>query len=296
MCHRWFGSIAATALLLGLVRSASAGQAPAGYQPPRTPDGQPDIQGVWEHTRSFAGTIECEYDVNGQTGAHENFNPPTDDKPKAPRPARPSPCGPASYQFSNVAVGLKVPMQPWARAKKDEMYKKIYAIGAVITSPFDLMPGARCLPYGLPSAHALVGPHQFLQPPGYVVILDEQSHQYRSIPLDGRPHLGESIRLWMGDASGRWVGNTLVVETTNFNDKTWWDMAASFHSEAQRTVERFTIVDADTINYEITFEDPKVLTGPFKGLSTGFKRAKPGDELLEEECLEGTRLDNYFVK
>jgi hypothetical protein len=173
------------------------------------------------------------------------------------------------------------------------MYKKIYAVGAVIKSPMDLMPGARCLPYGLPDTHALVGPHQFLQPPGEFVILDEQSHQYRVIPVDGRPHVGRDIHLWMGDASGHWEGNTLTVETTNFNDKTWWDMAASFHSDAQRTVEHFTIVDAQTISYDITIEDPKVLAEAFKGLTTTFRRAKKGDELLEEECLEGIRLENY---
>jgi hypothetical protein len=65
---------------------------------------------------------------------------------------------------------------------------------------------------------------------------------------------------------------------------------------AQRTIERFTIADAETINYEITIEDPKVLTEPFTGMSTTFKRSKAGDELLEEECLEGVRLENYGFK
>jgi hypothetical protein len=114
--------------------------------------------------------------------------------------------------------------------------------------------------------------------------------------VDGRAHAGDGIRLWMGDPVGRWEGNTLVVETTNFNGKTWWDMAASFHSDAQRTIERFTVVDADTIGYEITLEDPKVLTAPFTGMTNTFKRGKKGDELLEEECLEGTRLENYGFK
>jgi hypothetical protein len=278
--------------------SAAAGQTPAAsdYVPARTPDGQPDVQGVWEHRRTFAGSIECEYDINGQTGAHENFNPPTDNKPRAERPRKEGPCGPDKYSFANVTLGLKIPLQPWARAKKDEMYKKIYAIGGQIESPFDLDPVARCLPNGLPRAHALVGPHMILQSPGYVIIVDEQSHQHRSIPLDGRPRVGEAVKLWMGDPRGRWEGNTLVVETTNFNDKTWWDMAATFHSDAQRTIERFTIVDAETITYEITIEDPKVLTEPFKGMTTTFKRAKAGDELLEEECLEGNRLENYGFK
>jgi hypothetical protein len=298
MWNRWLPSLIGPALLVVLAGAAPVeAQKPAArYDPVRTADGQPDIQGFWEHNRSFAGSIECDYDINGTTGAHENFNPPTDDKPKTARVRREGPCGPDSSQFGNVALGLKIPLQGWARARKDQLYKKIYAVGAVIESPFDLDPSARCLPNGLPRTHALVGPHQILQPPGAVVILDEQSHQYRSIPVDGRGHVGKGIRLWMGDPVGRWEGHTLVVETTNFNGKTWWDMAASVHSDQQRTIERFTIVDADTITYEITIEDLVVLTEPFKGMTTTFKRGKPGDEMLEEECLEGTRLENYGFK
>src|SRR5947209_19012544 len=117
-----FQTSTATAMLLGLLGSTSAaGQAPtAAYTPSRTPDGQPDIQGLWEHGRSFAGSIECEYDINGTTGNHENFNPPTDDKPSAPRRRRETPCGPDTTSFGNVTIGLKIPLQPWARTKKDE--------------------------------------------------------------------------------------------------------------------------------------------------------------------------------
>jgi hypothetical protein len=290
---------AAFVAVAGVTSTAAAQTAPApasAYTPSRTADGQPDIQGVWEHRSSFAGSIECEYDINGTTGAHENFTPPTDDRPQAPRQRREGPCGKDTSRFGNVAIGLKIPLQPWARQRKDEMFNRIYAVGSVIESPYDLDPVARCLPNGLPRTHGLVGLNQFLQPPGYVVILDEQSHQHRIIPLDARPPLGDDIRLWLGDSRGRWEGNTLIVESKNFNDKTWWDMAATSHSEAQRTMERFTVVDAETIKYEITFEDPKVLSQPFTGLTLNFKRARPGDEILEEECLEGNRLENYGFK
>jgi hypothetical protein len=220
-----------------------------------------------------------------------------------------TPAGPDSLRYEATITDPKVFTQPWTitmpiyrRAEKDarileyEMFQKVYAVGAVIQSPFDLDPQSRCLPNGLPRTHALVGPHQILQPAGKIVIIDEQSHQYRSIPLGHRTHLSGDVRLWLGDPVGRWEGNTLIVETTNFNDRTWWDMAASHHSSEQRTIERFTVVDADTINYEITIEDPKVLARPFTGLSTVWKRAPKGDELLEEECLEGVRLENYGFK
>ncbi|PYR32192.1 MAG: hypothetical protein DMF90_24065 [Acidobacteria bacterium] len=291
-----FCAAVGTAVLGTLAVQAAAGQTRASYVPALTADGQPDIQGVWQHRRALAGSLECAYDINGTTGNHENFNPPLDDKPRAARQKREGPCGPDTTTFGNIALGFKIPLQPWARAKKDEMYRKIYAVGAVIDGPFDLDPPARCLPMGLPRTHAFLGPHQILQPPGYVVILDEQSHQYRVVPVDARAHVGSGIRLWLGDATGHWEGNTLIVETTNFNDKTWWDQAATFHSEAQRTVERFTVVDANTINYDLTIEDKNILTEPLRGLSTTFQRAQKGEELLEEECLEGNRLENYGFK
>ena len=83
----------------------------------------------------------------------------------------------------------------------------------------------------------------------------------------------DGIDFWMGDSRGRWEGDTLVVNVSNHNDKTWFDMAGNFHSEALKLVERYTLVDADTIQYEVTVEDPKVFTRPWK-ISMPFHRHK----------------------
>ena len=91
----------------------------------------------------------------------------------------------------------------------------------------------------------------------------EWSQVYRLIYTNGsKPR--EGIDFWMGDSRGRWEGDTLVVDVTNHNDKTWFDMAGNFHSEAMQLVERYTMLDADTIQYEVTIEDPKVFTRPWK--------------------------------
>ena len=102
------------------------------------------------------------------------------------------------------------------------------------------------------------------------MIFYEMIHEARIIPLDGRPHLPPSIRQWNGDSVGRWEGNTLVVETTNFNGKGWIATSAAAgrirgipQSEALHVVERFTRVDADTINYEVTIDDPNAYTSPW---------------------------------
>ena len=93
----------------------------------------------------------------------------------------------------------------------------------------------------------------------------------------------------MGDSRGRWEGNTLVVDVTNNNDKTWFDVIGSFHSDALHVVERFTVVDAKAIDYEATIEDPKVYTRPWK-LALRLERIHEKDyELLEEACHEGER-------
>jgi hypothetical protein len=125
-----------------------------------------------------------------------------------------------------------------------------------------------------------------------VAILYEMIHEARLIPLDGRPHVGASIRTWNGDSRGRWEGDTLVVDITNYNDKgsvatnvATQRVRAIPQSEQLHVVERFTRVDENTINYEATIEDPKVFTAPWK---VAFPlRREPDYQLFEYACHEG---------
>ncbi len=121
---------------------------------------------------------------------------------------------------------------------------------------------------------------QLFQTPGYVVILNEQVHDSRIIPLDGRSHLPASIRLWMGDSRGRWEGDTLVVDTTNLTGKT--DFRGS--GENMHVVERFTRVDADTLLYEYTIDDPESFTRSWKAM---FPMRKTEGPIFEYACHEG---------
>jgi hypothetical protein len=116
------------------------------------------------------------------------------------------------------------------------------------------------------------------------------------IPLDGRPHAPAGVRLWNGDSRGRWERNTLVVDVTNFlvdaanfNMQPWFDSHGTFYSDALHVVERYTFVNADTIRYEATVEDPKVFTRPWQVGFTVARNKQPGFELLEEACVEGER-------
>jgi hypothetical protein len=122
--------------------------------------------------------------------------------------------------------------------------------------------------------------YQIVQVPGYVMILVEMIHDVRIIPLDGRPHLPQNVRQWMGSYVGRWEGETLVVETTNFTDKT----AFRGSSENMRLTERFTRVDEDTIRYQFTVEDPSTWTRPWSAETSWKKTIGP---LFEHACHEG---------
>jgi hypothetical protein len=122
--------------------------------------------------------------------------------------------------------------------------------------------------------------NQIVQTPGYVAMLQEQIHEVRIIPLDGRPHLGDSIRPWLGDSRGRWEGNTLVVETTNFHEKSSYE-----GSGGNRTViERFTRVDENTMRYEFTVTDPTTWTRSWTGEVPWQKTEGP---IFEYACHEG---------
>jgi hypothetical protein len=146
----------------------------------------------------------------------------------------------------------------------------------------------RCLTRGVPDG-LLPGPYnnnlQVLQTPGYVVLFTEMIHDARLIPMDGRPHNSPSIRQWTGDPRGRWDGDTLVVDSINFTDKTSFrGSGANLH-----VIERFTRLDADTLEYRFTVDDPMTWTRPW---TVAYPMMKTDGPIYEYACHEG----NYGLK
>jgi hypothetical protein len=139
----------------------------------------------------------------------------------------------------------------------------------------------RCITRGLPM---IPGPYnnnyQILQTPTHVVILHEMIHDARIIPIDGRPHIGQNVKQWFGDSRGRWEGDTLVVSTTNFTDK--WSYRGS--TEKLRLVERFTRTGGDTVKYEFTIDDPSTFTSKW---TASIPMAHTDEQIYEYACHEG---------
>ncbi len=294
----------ALAAAVMLAPDFARGQTPAGtYTPPRTPDGQPDISGMYEP--GFIGQ-PAEVAVGApwkpRAAAGGGTIGPTD---FGARQAGETDSSRAQIKASNKPMTIdppdgKIPMQPWVAAKRKEIYDKQEK------AEF-LDPRVRCLQAGVPRANTPVyyNSYQILQKPGYVVIVYEWNHMTRIIPLDGRPHLDPRIRLPMGDSRGRWEGNTLVVDVTNFNDDTWVlghgaigegqpsSSATSghgiVHSPDLHVVERYTPVDGNLIRYQATIEDPKAFTRPFTVAFDAMVRGRADHQLFEYACHEGNR-------
>lgn len=151
--------------------------------------------------------------------------------------------------------------------------------------PEDLDLRDRCITRGVPNTwfpSAYNNGFQIVQSPGYVAILQERLHEVRIIPIDGRAHLASNVRQWIGDPRGRWEGETLVVETTNFSEKSEFRGAGG----NLRVVERFKRVDADTVTVEFTVEDPTTWTKPWTAMLTG-KRDPNYWQIFEYACHEG---------
>jgi hypothetical protein len=167
--------------------------------------------------------------------------------------------------------------------------------GGVFNGPEDLSVYDRCITRGVVGSMMPVGynaGNQIVQTPGYVALRNEMIHETRIIPLDRRVHVSPAIRQYMGDSLGHWEGNTLVVDTTNFNGRTGVGAngRAIYHSDALHLTERFTRVDADTIQYELTIDDPKMWTRPWM---MAFPLTQdPGYGMFEYACHEG----NYGLR
>jgi hypothetical protein len=179
----------------------------------------------------------------------------------------------------------KVPYTPEGRKRWDATPKLGMPLPA--NAPEDRAQPERCL-----TTDGLLVPnpfynnyHQIFQAPGYVAILTEMMHEARVIPLDRRPHAGPGVRMWLGDSRGHWEGKTLVVETTNFNDRKLFRGATG----QMHLVERFTRLDADTIEYRLTVTDPATFARPWT-LENGLHEASGA--LYEVDCHEG----NYGLR
>jgi hypothetical protein len=166
-----------------------------------------------------------------------------------------------------------LPMQPWAKQELVDRNRPERGYDD---------PTAHCFPAGIPRSMYVPTSFQFVQTPDSLVVLHERI-AWRIISLNGRPHLPDKIRLWQGDSVGHWEGDTLVIDTTNLNGKTWLNEGGEIVSYAEHVVERFTPVSVDTVNYEATITDPVVYTRPFT-IAVSFKRDK--FELTEAACHE----------
>jgi hypothetical protein len=222
-----------------------------GANVPRAGTGRPDLQGVYNGTG-----------MSGSWGLEEHA-------PKFGFPGGPS--------LVIDPPDQKLPIQVWAR---EEQQKRLTGEWA------HQDPTARCFVGGVPrSMYVLGGPMQILQTPQYVVFVFER-WSYRIIPLDGRQHLPDHVRLWMGDSVGRWEGDKLVVETTNANGKSWLSEIGDVISHAARVVERFTMVSPTRIEYEVTVDDPLAYNAPWT-IAFAYNRANASVQLMEQACHEG---------
>jgi hypothetical protein len=222
----------------------------------RLPDGKPDIQGYWNAGGGGLFSIEAT-DARKKIGVNAGKGVVVD-----------PPDG-------------KIPYQPWAREKEIDLSEN----HTIEESD------AHCYTSGIPHMVEAQSSFQILQPEGpagYVVMIWEYMHNYRIIPTDGRAHvLPSTVHLFAGDPKGHWEGDVLVVDDTNQNARTWFDIAANFHSDQIHVVERFTPRNENQIGYEALIEDPKVYTRPWKAAFNINRNMTPGYRNMEFSCWEG---------
>jgi hypothetical protein len=157
-------------------------------------------------------------------------------------------------------------------------------------------PSAQCMLLGVPAITMNPMPLEIVQTPKKTVILYEVMRAFRIIPSDGRSHPGDLDPTYMGDSVAHWDGDTFVVDVIGFNDKTWLDGAGHFHSEALHVVERYTRTPEDTIHYEVTAEDPNILTKPWKVVDTQLRHPPREDRVMEYECVQNNIDLPHIIK
>ena len=250
----WGKITTAVVAVLALAAKPASGQGQITYKAPRTADGKPNLNGIWQ----AMGTAH--WDIEGHA-------------------ARAGPVvalGAAGAVPAGLGVveGGEIPYQPWAAAKKKENVKNWLTAD----------PEVKCYLPGVPRATYMPFPFQIVQTPKHILMAYEFAGATRTIFMDSKAE--SPVDTWMGWSHGRWEGETLVVDVTSFNDQTWFDRAGNFHSDALHVVERYTALSPDALRYEATIEDAKVFTRPWKISLPLYRRLDENAQLLEFKCVE----------
>jgi hypothetical protein len=287
----------------GVTKSIAAAKPATTYAVPRTPWGDPDLQGLWPSIDMQGTPYERPPELAGKAVLDDSEFQSRAKVQNARRRGW-GETGIPSRQASLIVEPADGRLPPLTAEGQQRFAtaKSTYYLDfpdAVAHHPFDnfedLGPYDRCITRGvlasmLPTAYNMG--NEIFQVPGYVIIRNEMIHETRSIPLDGRAHLGGKIRQYMGDSRGHWDGNSLVIETTNFNGKVGMTRNGNTAptSPDLRLVERLMRTDDDTLQYEATVTDPRIWVRPWK-VALPFKR-HPEYGMFEYACHEG----NYAMK
>jgi hypothetical protein len=244
-------------------------QAPA-YRAPRTPDGKPDLNGVWQALN------EANYDIELHVARPAMALRPA---PYGPVPAAPvlalGAVG-AVPPGMGVVEGGPLPYKPEALARKKENQDNW------LTSD----PEIKCYLPGVPRATYMPYPFQIFQNANAIFIAYEYAGAVRDIYLKD---VGKApVDSWMGQSVGHWEGETLVVDVTGFNDQSWFDRAGNFHRDALHVTERYTRTSPDIMQYEATIDDPKTFTRPWKISFPLYRKLEKNATFLDFKCVEYT--------
>jgi hypothetical protein len=248
-------TIAVVAILLSSHSVQFGAQGPGTpYRAPRTPDGKPNLNGIWQALNTANWDIQGHAARAGQVVALGAVG------------AVPAGLG--------VVEGDEIPYLPAAAAKKKENFENRLTAD----------PEIKCYLPGVPRATYMPYPFQIVQTSKYILIAYEFASASRTIYMDNPP--SSPFDTWMGHSVGHWEGDTLVVDVTSFNDQTWFDRTGNFHSDALHVVERYTPISPDALTYEVTIEDPKVFSRPWKMSMPIYRRLEKNAQLLEFKCVE----------
>jgi len=273
-------AILATAVVTAIVSVSVTRLTGQSSRPARTADGKPNISGVWQVNNEANWDLQAHDARPGAVTQRGIYPYAYAEVPAAPVLA----LGAAGIVPASIGVvqgNKQIPYIAAAAARKTEN-------GAHWV---DRDPELKCYLPGIPRATYMPHPFQIVQSTNKIQMIYTFSNAARTIHLD--TVAGPPDDTWMGHSVGRWDGDTLVVDVSHFNDKTWFDRAGNFHSDALHVVERFTPVSPDALRYEVTIEDPKVFTRPWTIAMPIYRRLEPDIQLLDYPCIDFTEEFMY---